>query len=147
MKQHVKWTADRAATLILGQIPLMILTSGRNSPLAWLSQMDFSEAMVFHRWIARCLWTCVNIHLGCFTIRALQTGDYAERFSLPYWRWGIAVSAALLHTLCLRPFVGSVDKADTRQVDRNPRPSPRRLPWSGHSPSCQSPSCESAITR
>ncbi|KAK0554897.1 ferric-chelate reductase [Tilletia horrida] len=61
-EQMLRYCAHRAGTLAIGQLPLVFLLAGRRSPLCFLLGLDFADAMVFHRWVARLVWLHANIH-------------------------------------------------------------------------------------
>lgn len=58
--------------------------------------------MLFHRWIARIVFTQAFVHAMAYTAGVLYYGGHAgwlESFE-PYWNWGVA-AIALLALLCV----------------------------------------------
>lgn len=88
-----RYLADRSAVLAIGQVPLVILMAGRNSPIAAVSGVDFNSLMLWHRWIARMTWLQVNVHSFAYTAIGIQTGYIKEDFAEAYWRWGCVATA------------------------------------------------------
>lgn len=75
----------------MGQLPLVILMSGKKSPIACLCGIDMNQLMTFHRWIARMVWCQVNVHAFGYTVIALTKSHLARNFQKAYWNWGVMV--------------------------------------------------------
>ncbi|KAE8231249.1 hypothetical protein CF326_g3735 [Tilletia indica] len=91
--QAVRYLADRSCVLAVGQLPLVFLTAGRFSPLALVTGLDFSDSMLYHRWLARMVWLQVSIHSFAYTYLEASSGYLAESFKQAYWNWGVAATA------------------------------------------------------
>ena len=91
--QLVRYLSDRTAVLAMGQLPLIILMAGRNSPIALLSGLDMNDLMLYHRYLARFAWIQVNIHSFGFVAQGIMANEMAENFQNPCFNWGVAVCA------------------------------------------------------
>ncbi|CAO1633125.1 unnamed protein product [Sympodiomycopsis kandeliae] len=91
--QQVRYLADRSANLAMGQLPLIILMSGRNSPIAAVSGLDFNSLMLWHRWLARMCWLQVNVHSFAYTAISVQAKTLSSDLAETYWRWGCVATA------------------------------------------------------
>jgi hypothetical protein len=87
--------SDRSAVLAMGQLPLVILLSGKKSPIACLCRLDMNSLMTFHRWIARMVWLQANIHAFGYTVIALLKSHLVQNFHKAYWNWGVMVRGTL----------------------------------------------------
>ncbi|CEH14560.1 Ferric reductase, NADH/NADPH oxidase and related proteins [Ceraceosorus bombacis] len=115
--QSCRYLSDRAGVLSLGQLPLVILLSGRNSPVRALTGQDFTTAMMYHRWVARIVALQAVIHSIGYTVYSLHYGkaNLATAFADPYWRWGVVAtvfmavmifqSIRMLREVCYEAFV------------------------------------------
>ncbi|KAE8258472.1 hypothetical protein A4X13_0g1660 [Tilletia indica] len=91
-RQQVRYLADRSCVLAVGQLPLVFLTAGRFSPLALATGLDFSDSMLYHRWLARMVWLQVSIHSFTYTYWEASSGKLAHSFTEAYWNWGVAAT-------------------------------------------------------
>ncbi|KAJ9099118.1 hypothetical protein QFC21_003997 [Naganishia friedmannii] len=91
--QLVRYLSDRTAVLAMGQLPLIILMSGRNSPVALLSGLDMNDLMLYHRYLARFAWMQVNIHSFGFVAEGIMAKEMAANFKKPCFNWGVAATA------------------------------------------------------
>ncbi|KAL9935553.1 hypothetical protein V8E36_005901 [Tilletia maclaganii] len=91
--QLVRYVADRSAVLAMGQLPIAFFTSGRYSLLSLLTGIEYSDSMLYHRWMARMIWLQVSIHSGAYTYIEAINGYLGESFKEAYFAWGIAATA------------------------------------------------------
>lgn len=92
-----RYLADRGGILATAQFPPLILLSGRNNPVTWITGATFETCMLYHRWIARLVFLQVLIHALGYTLISLRDGgvaEYHELFSDPYFRWGCVATVA-----------------------------------------------------
>lgn len=73
-------------------LPLVILFSGRNNLLLWVTNWSYDTYLVLHRWVARMFALYAIIHsvtlLGTYT----GSGSYPTSSKEPYWLWGIVAT-------------------------------------------------------
>lgn len=73
-------------------LPLLILFSGRNNFLLWVTNWPYSTYLLLHRWVARIFAVHAIIHSIVLLITYKGTGDYATASKEPYWLWGIVAT-------------------------------------------------------
>lgn len=100
-EKYARGFTDRTGIISLGLTPLVWLLASRNSPLIWMTGVDYSTMQVYHRWVARMAYLNAFCHtLGYSVIEALF-GYFFEEFSEAYWNWGwVAISGGTVMTLC-----------------------------------------------
>ena len=87
----MRYLSDRSATLAMGQLPLVILMSGKNSPIALISGLEMNDLMLYHRWLARMVWLQMNVHSFGYVMIALLKSHLLRNFGKAYWNWGVVV--------------------------------------------------------
>ncbi|UZJ52905.1 hypothetical protein CBS101457_002225 [Exobasidium rhododendri] len=105
--QSIRCTADRAGILAVSQVPVVVLLSGRSSPIQLLTGCSFATAMLYHRWVARLVSFQVLLHGVAYTIYALHVGGrekYVKYWHKGYFQCGVvaAISVCFLIFLSLR---------------------------------------------
>lgn len=90
--QFARHLADRSGILAIGQVPLVILMAGRNSPVTAVSGLNYNSLMLWHRWTARMTWFQVNVHSLTYFVIASANGRLGRDFTYAYWRWGCAAT-------------------------------------------------------
>ena len=91
--QIIKYFGDRTAVLAVAQLPLVILLSGRNSPVRTLTGVSFDTVMLYHRHVARWVVVQVVLHAIAYSINeAVKDGHegYIETMHKPYVKFGTA---------------------------------------------------------
>lgn len=58
----LRYLADRSGVLATAQLPPVILLSGRNNPVTFLTGASFSTCMLYHRWFARVIFVQAVVH-------------------------------------------------------------------------------------
>ncbi|KAF7544888.1 hypothetical protein G7Z17_g9603 [Cylindrodendrum hubeiense] len=93
--QLATYVGNRAGVLSFANIALLILYSGRNNVLLWLTDWSHATFLLAHRWVA---WLCTLqaclhslLWLGCYVWEDGVTEISAEKF----WYWGIIATLAL----------------------------------------------------
>lgn len=92
----INYVANRAGVLSFANLPLLILYSGRNNVLLWLTNWTHSTFLLLHRWVAvicviqACLHSVLWLHL-----HVAYYHDHSEVAVIPYWYWGIIATVAL----------------------------------------------------
>lgn len=97
--------AIRTGQMAISQLPLIFLFAGRNNFMQFLTGWSYDTFMVYHRWVARAMYTCAFIHAVCLT--HLYIDVLNEKFAQSaFWRWGAVgvVAGALLLFGSLRIF-------------------------------------------
>ena len=92
-----RYFADRTGILATAQFPPLILLSGRNNPVTWITGASFETCMLYHRWIARLVFIQILLHALGYTLISLREGGVAEFHGLfldPYFRWGCVATVA-----------------------------------------------------
>lgn len=85
---------NRSGQLVAFSIPLLILFGGRNNFMQWLTGWPFARFLVFHRWIARIVFTMLLVHVGSKTITIKRFGSFPGFLSQNYMIWGIVAMVA-----------------------------------------------------
>lgn len=89
------YISARTGVLAFALAPLVILFSGRNNILLWLTNWSHSTYMVLHRWVARIFALQVILHSITELELYRRMGELATEQVTPYWIWGIVA------TLCV----------------------------------------------
>lgn len=95
-EEIINYVANRAGVLSFANLPLLILYSGRNNVLLWLTNWSHSTFLLLHRWVAvicvlqACLHSVLWLHL-----HVAYYDDHNEVAAEPYWYWGIIGTVAL----------------------------------------------------
>lgn len=99
--QLASYVADRTGVLSFVNITLLVLYSGRNSLLLYLTDWSRSTLLLVHRWVAwLCtLQACVHsaVWLGLYVYDKGHTAVSKE----PFWYWGIIATLSLVVLLPL----------------------------------------------
>lgn len=89
-----KYTGDRTGTIATCITPLLILFAGRNNILQWITKMQFSTFITFHRWIGRIVFILLFVHAVAYTVNMKSGGSYNNKMTQNFMIWGtIAVIA------------------------------------------------------
>ncbi|KAF2841328.1 hypothetical protein M501DRAFT_989858 [Patellaria atrata CBS 101060] len=73
-------------------LPLLILFSGRNNFLLWITDWSHSTYLLLHRWVARIFAIHAIVHSITLLITYTGTGSYPTESTQPYWLWGIVAT-------------------------------------------------------
>jgi len=90
--KHGEWLAYagyRTGEIALALLPLVILLSGRNNILLWMTNWSHSTFMLLHRWVARIFALHTNPHSIFLLAAYKQSRIYAANTPELYWKWGI----------------------------------------------------------
>ncbi|KAF2748707.1 hypothetical protein M011DRAFT_457430 [Sporormia fimetaria CBS 119925] len=90
------YISARTGVLAFALAPLVILCSGRNNILLWLTNWSHSTYMLLHRWVARIFALQVILHSIIELELYRARGDLATEQSAPYWVWGIVATLAVV---------------------------------------------------
>ncbi|ATY60203.1 ferric-chelate reductase (Fre2) [Cordyceps militaris] len=93
--------ANRMGVLCYANVPLVILYSGRNNFLLWLTNWSHSTFLLLHRWVAVICMMHAVLHSLVYLEIALHTEGWAEEFTEPYWYWGSAGTIGFV-ILCVK---------------------------------------------
>ncbi|KFH48301.1 Ferric reductase transmembrane component-like protein [Hapsidospora chrysogenum ATCC 11550] len=79
----------RTGVLSFAMAPLLILFSGRNNLLQWITDWPHSTFVLLHRWIARLFALQALLHTVLAVAVYSEMGIYEAEAVLPYWAWGV----------------------------------------------------------
>lgn len=82
-------------------LPLVILFSGRNNFLLWITNWSYSTYVLLHRWIARIFALHAIIHSIVLLVANLGSGGYTKSSKDPFWLWGIVATVLVCAMLVL----------------------------------------------
>ncbi|KAJ3052586.1 hypothetical protein HK097_006022 [Rhizophlyctis rosea] len=82
-------------------LPLVILFSGRNNFLLWITNWSYGTYLLLHRWIARAFAFHAIVHSVTLLMDYQGTGSYAENSAMAYWHWGISATVITCFMLVL----------------------------------------------
>lgn len=78
------YVANRTGVIAFAVLPLVILFSGRNNILLWLTNWSHSTYMLLHRWVARIFAVQVIVHSIVELVLYIDMGSYEEELIQPY---------------------------------------------------------------
>ncbi|CAM1504996.1 Fc.00g106330.m01.CDS01 [Cosmosporella sp. VM-42] len=93
--QVAAYVANRTGAISFANIPLLILYSGRNNILLWLTSWSRTTFLSIHRWVA---WICTLqacIHSALYLGLYIWQHTHNETAKQPFWYWGIIATLAL----------------------------------------------------
>jgi predicted ferric reductase len=73
-------------------LPLVILFSGRNNFLLWVTNWSYGTYLLLHRWIARIFALHAIVHSITLLMTYQGFGSYSTESIQPYWLWGIVAT-------------------------------------------------------
>lgn len=79
----------RTGNIAFALLPLLILFSGRNNVLLWVTNWSRSTFLLLHRWVARIFAVQTILHSVFLLAAYKQSGIYSVNYYEPYWLWGI----------------------------------------------------------
>ncbi|KAF2000908.1 ferric reductase transmembrane component 4 [Amniculicola lignicola CBS 123094] len=88
------YLSARTGVLAFALAPLVILLSGRNNVLLWLTNWSHSTYMLLHRWVARLFAIQVILHSITEFELYRRMGEVAVAQKEHYWIWGIVATLA-----------------------------------------------------
>lgn len=93
-QEVMAYVSARTGVLAFALAPLVVLLSGRNNVLLWLTDWSHSTYMLLHRWVARVFTLQVILHsILEFMLYKRQSKLDTEQKE-PYWIWGIVATVA-----------------------------------------------------
>lgn len=90
------YVSARTGVLAFAIAPLVILLSGRNNILLWLTNWSHSTYMLLHRWVARIFALQVILHSITELHLYKVMGELAAQQVEEYWIWGIVATLAVV---------------------------------------------------
>ncbi|KAF1927689.1 uncharacterized protein M421DRAFT_421531 [Didymella exigua CBS 183.55] len=97
-QEIIAYTSARTGVLAFALAPLVILFSGRNNVLLWLTNWSHSTYMLLHRWVARIFTLQVILHSILEFMLYKRQGSVDAEQKEPYWIWGIVATIACVIT-------------------------------------------------
>jgi hypothetical protein len=92
--------ADRTGVLALANLALIWLFAGRNNIFQWTTGWNFATFNLFHRHVARIATIQATVHSVCYTVIYVNHGYYKEEFPIPFFYFGVLVSASPERIIC-----------------------------------------------
>lgn len=86
------YVSARTGVLAFALAPLVILFSGRNNFLLWVTNWSHSTYMLLHRWVARLFGIQVILHSITELALYIDMGEFEVETKQPYWIWGIVAT-------------------------------------------------------
>lgn len=102
-QEIMAYSSARTGVLAFALAPLVILFSGRNNILLWLTNWSHSTYLLLHRWIARIFALQVIIHSILELVLYMDMGTFNEETKKEYWIWGIVATLAVCIMLVISP--------------------------------------------
>ena len=93
-QETMGYLSSRTGVLAFAMAPLVILLSGRNNILLWLTNWSHSTYMLLHRWVARLFGVQVILHSILELALYINNGEYAGELPKGYWVWGAVATVA-----------------------------------------------------
>lgn len=93
-QEIMAYISARTGVLAFALAPLVILFSGRNNVLLWLTNWGHSTYMLLHRWVARIFTLQVILHSILEFMLYKRQGSVDAEQKEPYWIWGIVATIA-----------------------------------------------------
>jgi predicted ferric reductase len=93
-QEMMSQVAARTGALAFALAPLVVLFSGRNNLLLWLTNWSHSTYLLLHRWVARMFTLQVILHsiLEYMLYKDMGTVESSQKEA--YWIWGIVGTIA-----------------------------------------------------
>jgi predicted ferric reductase len=82
----------RTGHIAYALLPLLILFSGRNNFLLWITNWSYATYILLHRWVARIFAVQAIVHSVALLSSYLGSGAYSTDSKEPYWLWGIVAT-------------------------------------------------------
>lgn len=79
----------RTGVLSFAMAPLVLLFSGRNNFLQWITDWPHATFVLLHRWVARLFVLQALLHTVLAVAVYSEMGIYDAEAALPYWAWGV----------------------------------------------------------
>ncbi|VVT45884.1 uncharacterized protein SAPINGB_P000939 [Magnusiomyces paraingens] len=100
------YVAYRSGIMAVAHLPLIVAFAGRNNILGWLTGWSYDTFNLYHRWLARVMFTLGFIHSIGFTVFYHIGHKYRHEFQLGFFRWGaVAItSGGIILFFSLRHF-------------------------------------------
>jgi hypothetical protein len=93
-QEIMAYVSARTGVLAFALAPLVVLLSGRNNVLLWLTDWSHSTYMLLHRWVARIFTLQVILHSILEFMLYKRQGTVDAEQKEPYWIWGIVATIA-----------------------------------------------------
>lgn len=93
-QEMMAYVSARTGVLAFALAPLVVLLSGRNNVLLWITNWSHSTYMLLHRWVARVFTLQVILHSILEFMLYKRQGKVEGEQKEPYWIWGIVATIA-----------------------------------------------------
>lgn len=91
-EELLSYIGYRTGHISYALLPLVILLSGRNNVLLWLTNWSHGTYIFLHRWVARVFTVHAIVHSITLLICYQGTGSYAVDSKKSWWLWGIVAT-------------------------------------------------------
>ncbi|GFF39456.1 hypothetical protein IFM58399_05583 [Aspergillus lentulus] len=89
------YVANRTGVLSFANIPLLVLYTGRNNFLLWLTDWSHSTFLLLHRWLAFICTLEACLHSAIYLQIAVANNEHSTESKQPFWIWGIIATLAM----------------------------------------------------
>lgn len=100
-EERLAYIGYRTGHIAYALLPLLILFSGRNNFLLWVTNWSHSTFIVLHRWVARIFAVQAIVHSITLLLTYQGTGSYLVESKKAYWLWGIVATVLTCAMLVL----------------------------------------------
>ncbi|EAW19858.1 putative ferric-chelate reductase (Fre2) [Aspergillus fischeri NRRL 181] len=89
------YVANRIGVLSFANIPLLVLYTGRNNFLLWLTDWSHSTFLLLHRWLAFICTLETCLHSAIYLQIAVANSEHSTESKQPFWIWGVVATLAM----------------------------------------------------
>ncbi|EAL85037.1 hypothetical protein KXW29_008067 [Aspergillus fumigatus] len=93
------YVANRIGVLSFANIPLLVLYTGRNNFLLWLTDWSHSTFLLLHRWLAFICTLQACLHSAIYLQIAVANNEHSTESKESFWIWGVVATLALAITI------------------------------------------------
>ncbi|KAH8672093.1 ferric reductase like transmembrane component-domain-containing protein [Tricladium varicosporioides] len=103
--QHTSFVANRVGVLSFANVAILLIFSGRNTPLLFITNASRSDILTFHRWVGRTATVQAIIHVALYmqgtnkngeNMFTLSAGIHTVNYRESYWLMGEIAAAAMV---------------------------------------------------
>jgi hypothetical protein len=87
--------ANRIGVLSFANIPLLVLYTGRNNFLLWLTDWSHSTFLLLHRWVAFICTLEACLHSAIYLQIAVANNEHSTESKQTFWIWGVVATLAM----------------------------------------------------
>lgn len=102
---YARYFGDRSGIIMIYQIPLLFLFTGRNNFLQFITRWKYCRFITFHKWLSRAILVEIIIHSVSFALQSKYYGITATRMATLWYRMGIVSASAYALAVMLASYV------------------------------------------